>query len=30
LIIITAHHIAFATYTSRDKQSCFSKPNNSI
>jgi hypothetical protein len=29
-ILITAHHVAFATYISRDKQTHFFTPNNSI
>jgi hypothetical protein len=29
-ILVVAHHVTFTTYTSRDKQTHFSKPNNSI
>jgi hypothetical protein len=28
--LVVARHVAFTTYTSRDKQTCFSTPNNSI
>jgi hypothetical protein len=29
-ILVASRHVAFTTYTSLDKQMCFSKPNNSI
>jgi hypothetical protein len=29
-ILVIARHVAFATYTSRDKETCLSTPNNSI
>jgi hypothetical protein len=30
LILVAARHVASTTYTSRDKQTCFSTPNNSF